>query len=172
MERDADFDDDGLSTMTITVKAGNVTQTRTITFEVKNPINLVDVQLDRAAGEPTGDITVPGDLDFNLFTHDQFHNLAGDQDARITDDSTVADIDTDADFGETRSDFTTSGVGIRAFSDAPTVQTLTASLTVEKNLVSASDDPIETFETAIGKSDPINWVKGADVTPQDHQRWR
>lgn len=163
IEDDADFEDDGLTDITVTVKSGSVTETRTITMDARVLTNLSDASLEPAAGEPSGDVPTDQDVEFQLYNYDQFDNLVGDEFARITDDSTVADFDTDGDFGQTLSDFTTSAPGIRAFSDAPTTQTLTATQQPGQVLVGTNSDPISSSRTVMTDSDPINWVEPTKV---------
>ncbi|MFC5177409.1 hypothetical protein [Nocardioides taihuensis] len=159
IERDPGFDADGLSQMTVTVKAGDVTKTVTLDLDARDPINTPEIALDRADGEPTGKVTVGKDLEFNLWAHDQYGNVVGDQFARISDDSTVADFDTDEDFDQTLSDFTTSTPGIVAFSDAPATQVLTAEMQQQKTVVDDAGDPTDTYPTTMTDSAPITWVK-------------
>jgi hypothetical protein len=160
IERDPGFDDDGLVDMVVTVKAGNTTVTKTITFDDRNMLNQGASTLERAAGAPQGDVPVGEEVPFQLYVHDQFGNLVGDQDARITDDSTVADFRTDGDFGRTTSDFTTNGPGIFAFSDAPAVQTLVAAMSPGEVLVDANDDPDGSGKNVSVAAAPITWVSG------------
>ena len=164
IEKDAGFDDDGLVTMTVTVKAGGVTETKNITFDSRDSLNLTEASLDRAAGEPTGDVTVGDKVDFNLWAKDQFGNLIGDRTATISDDSTVADFSTDGDYNETRTDYTTSGTGVTAFSDAPAMQTLMATMT-GVSVWTVDTDGTGTWDskTVSVKSAPINWVAGPGV---------
>jgi hypothetical protein len=165
IEKDSDFDDDGLTSVTVTVKAGSVTETRTITYDVRALLNATDPSLERAAGEPTGDVQTSEDLAFQLYVHDQFGNLAGDEQARITDDSTVADFETDEDLDTTLSDFTNSGPGVSAFSAAAATQTLKASMTPGAVTVNAAGDPsTDPAQTLTVDSDPITWVE-ATVPP-------
>ncbi|MCW2792357.1 MAG: hypothetical protein JWO76_1455 [Nocardioides sp.] len=166
IERDPGFDDDGLVDMVVTVKAGNTTVTRTISFDDRFMLNQGASTLERAAGAPQGDVNVGEEVPFQLYVHDQFGNLVGDQDARISDDSTVADFRTDGDFDSTRSDFTTNGPGIVAFSNAPAVQTLMAAMQPGEVLVDANDDPDSNSKNVSVKSDPINWVNKAKPSPE------
>lgn len=163
IEKDAGFDDDGQVTLTVTVTAGGVTKTQDITFDDRYMINQGDSSLQRAEGEPSGDVTVGENLGFNLYVHDQFGNLVGDQQARISDDSPVADFQTDEDFDTTLSDFTTSGVGIEAMSDQPTTQTLMAAMSPGSVEVDANGKPVTQNRNVTVSSDPINWVE--DTTP-------
>lgn len=167
IERDEDFDDDGLTEITITVTAGGVTETETVTYDVRNLLNLGDAELVRADGEPAGDVTVGDEVDFNLFVYDQFGNLAGDEFARISDDSTIADFRTDEDFDQTLSDFTTSGPGITAFSDAPAVQTLFAQLSPGEAVVDDNGDADFNNRNVTVTSEPINWVGVVEPPVED-----
>ncbi len=54
IERDADFDDNGLTDVTYTVTAGDVTESETLTADVRDPINVATATLPRDAGEPAG----------------------------------------------------------------------------------------------------------------------
>lgn len=165
IEKDAGFDDDGLTDLTVTVKAGSVTKTETITYDVRALLNATDPSFERAAGEPAGDVTAGDELDFQLYVHDQFGNLAGDGLARVSDDSPVADFDTDEAADTTLTDFTNSGPGVTAFSDAPTTQTLTATMTPGAVTVNGTGDPVvDNGKTVAVDSDPITWVE-APVTP-------
>lgn len=163
IEKDAAFDDDGLTEVTVTVKAGDITETKTITYDVRALLNATDASLDRAAGAPTGDVSTAEQVDFQLYVHDQFGNLAGDEVAHITDDSAVADFDTDEDLDTTLSDFTNSGPGVTAFSDAAAVQVLKATMTPGEVTVNAAGDPaVDNGATATVDSDPINWVEAVE----------
>lgn len=154
------FDDDGIVVATVTVTAGGVTETETIRFDARTLLNTSDVELVRADGEPAGDVETTDEVDLNLFVYDQFGNLVGDQIARISDDSTVADFRTDEDFDRTASDFTTSGTGITAFSDAPAVQTLFAALQVSEVLVDNNENADDNGTRNISEaSEPIVWVE-------------
>jgi len=164
IERDPGFDDDGRVTVTVTVTAGDVTETQEITFDSRNYLNLDSLELVRAEGEATGDVEVGGEVAFNLFARDQFGNLVGDQPARITDDSEVADVTTDGDFGDTLTDFLPSGANIVASSDAPAVQTLLATMTgVTETLVDDNGNADAGTRTVTDASDPINWVEAPPV---------
>lgn len=166
IERDEDFDDDGLADVKVTITAGGVTENVDITFDSRNFLNLADLRLERAAGEPSGDVTVGSEVDFNLYAKDQFGNLVGDTAARITDDSTVADVRTDGDFGVTLTDFTTSGAGITATSAAPAVQVLTATITgADENLVDENGNLDADDRTVTAQSAPITWVEGTTPPP-------
>lgn len=163
IEKDSDFDSDGLANMTVTIKAGDQTVTRTIEFDANHVLNLTEGELVRAAGEPAGDVSVGQEVDFNLYTRDQFGNVVGNLDADISDDSPVADFRTDGDFGTTRTDYSVSGAGITAFSDAPATQTLMARVDGNEALVGAGESlASDTNDTLALSSAPINWVA---VTP-------
>ncbi len=161
IEKDAGFDDDGLTQLTVTVKAGDVTQTKTITYDVRALLNAGDSSFERAQGEPAGPVPTTQRVDFQLYVHDQFGNLAGDEDARVTDDSPIADFDTDEAQDKTLSDFVNSGPGVTAFSDAPTTQTLKATMTPGEVLVDAAGNANAGSKTVSVESDPIEWVEAA-----------
>ncbi|MCW2764887.1 MAG: hypothetical protein JWO11_846 [Nocardioides sp.] len=165
MERDAGFDTDGLSTMTVTVTAGGVTKTQTITFDATAMLNQGSSTLERAAGAPTGAVPVGQDLDFRLLVHDQFGNLVGDQEARVSDDSTVADFTTDEEFDTTLSDYTNSGPGVTAFSGAAATQTLSAVMSPSGVLVDSNGDPGYNNKNVTITSEPIDWVAQPHVDP-------
>lgn len=159
IERDAAFDDDGLAPMQITVTAGGETETATVTFDSTSYLNLDTVALERAADEPTGDVTVGTEVDFRFTAKDQFGNLVGEQSADISDDTSVANVLTDGDFGQTETDFVNDNDGIRATSGAPVVQTLQASLeNVVTTEVDGSGDPDSDTETVNESADPITWI--------------
>lgn len=159
IEKDSGFDDDGLTQLTVTVKAGDVTQKKTITYDVRALLNAGDSSFERAQGERTGPVPTGQRVDFQLYVHDQFGNLAGDEDARVTDDSPIADFDTDEAQDKTLSDFVNSGPGVTAFSDAPTTQTLKATMTPGEVLVDAAGNAAAGSKTVAVESDPIIWVK-------------
>jgi len=164
IEKDTDFDDNGLTDLTVTVKSGDVTKTMTVAMNAGVLLNQTDSMLKRTADSPQGNAVVGQDVFFNLYVHDQFGNLVGDEFARVSDDSTVADFQTDEDFDQTLSDFTTSGPGIRAFSDAPAVQTLTAAMTPNEVVVDATGKPDSNSKSETVKSAPIKWA-AAPVVP-------
>ncbi|MDI6911859.1 hypothetical protein [Nocardioides sp.] len=159
IEKDAGFDDDGLTQLTVTVKAGDVTQKKSITYDVRALLNAGDSSFERAQGEPAGPVSTTKRVDFQLYVHDQFGNLAGDEDARVTDDSPIADFDTDEAQDKTLSDFVNSGPGVTAFSDAPTTQTLKATMTPGEVLVDAAGNAAVGSKTVAVESDPVIWVK-------------
>lgn len=160
IEKDSGFDDNGLTDLTVTVKAGGVTVTKTLTYDVRALLNAADASFERANGEPTGDVPTSERLDFQLYVHDQFGNLAGDERARITDDSPVADFETDEAVDNTLTDFTNSGPGVQAFSNAPTVQRLTAAMTPGEVTVSNAGNPaVDPSKTVNVQTDPITWVE-------------
>lgn len=162
IEKDSDFDDNGLTELTVTVKAGDVTETRTITYDVRALLNATDASFERANGEPAGDVPISERLDFQLYVHDQFGNLAGDERARVSDDSPVADFETDEAVDNTLSDFVNSGPGVQAFSDAPATQRLTAGMTPGEVLVDNAGNPdVDPSKTMSVQTDPINWVEAA-----------
>lgn len=164
MEEDEGFDDDGRATMTITVKSGDVTETRTVEFDVRNFLALQNGELTPAAGEPSGNVPITEEVDFQLYVEDQFGNLVGDHLADVSDDSTVADVRTDGDFGDTETDFEIDGPGITAFSPAETTQTLTARMADQEVTVTADKTaPSATGRTLSVESDPITWVEGTPV---------
>ncbi len=160
IEKDAGFDDDGLTQLTVTVKAGNVTQTKTITYDVRALLNATDPSFKRADGEPSGDVPTTERLGMQLYVHDQFGNLAGDEKARISDNSPIADFDTDESADSTFTDFTNSGPGVTAFSNKPATQTLTALMTPGAVLVDgAGNATSDSSKTLSVDSAPINWVE-------------
>lgn len=166
IEKDAGFDDDGLVDVTVSVKAGDVTETEKITFDSRNYVNLGSLELARVG---SGDATVGDEVGLNLWAKDQFGNLVGGQLASITDDSADADVNTDGDFGQTQTDFTTSGIGIEATAEAPTVQTLLAQISgATSTTVNAADDAVVGSESVSDSSDPITWV-AAPVVKKDAQ---
>jgi hypothetical protein len=163
IERDAGFDDDGLVQMEITVTAGDVTETETVTFDSRKYLNLDEVALERAADEPAGDVEVGDEVDFRLTAKDQFGNLVGDQLAEVSDDTAVAEVTTDGDFGSTETDFVNDNDGIRATSAFPVVQTLQARLeNVVTTEVDAAGDPDADTRTVTESSAPVNWVEKAN----------
>jgi len=76
IEKDAGFDDDGLTDVTVTVKAGGVTETKTITYDARALLNAGDASFERAQGEPSGDVPTSESLDFQLYLHDQCWSAA------------------------------------------------------------------------------------------------
>ena len=114
IERDGGFDDDGVVTMTVTVKAGSLTETKTIQFNSDNPLNAGGLELKRMAGEPVGNAVVGDVVDYNVFAKDQFGNLAGNEFVRILDNTTVADFTTDATEDQANSDFSNDGESVSA----------------------------------------------------------
>lgn len=167
IERDEDFDDDGLSEMTVTVTAGGVSKDVTVEFDARNYLNLQNVSLERAEGEPAGDVTVGDSVDFQLYAEDQFGNLVGDQLARISDDTADADVQTDSDFGQTLTDFENDNAGITATASAPTIQTLMARLSnVAENLVDADGDLDAGSRTVTESAEPITWKDEVVVPPK------
>lgn len=157
IERDEAFDGNGLDTMVVTVKAGTMTKTVTLNLDARQPINSPEISLESASG-PTTDVLVGTDLQFNLWVKDQYGNVIGDQLARISDDSTVADFTTDEDFDQTLSDFTTSTPGITAQSTDGTTQVLTAAMQQQLTVVDANGHPSASAPTTRTDSDPILWV--------------
>ncbi len=164
IERNEGFDDNGLVNATVTITAGGKTVTENITWDVRALLNAANPEFTRADGEPTNPVAVSQDVDFDLTVEDQFGNLAGDTQARISDDSTVADFRTDEDFDGTLTDFTTSGPGVTAFSDAPANQTLTATMQPGEVVVAANEDSNPNNKTITVDADPIVWVAD-DTTP-------
>jgi len=166
IERDEDFDDDGLSEMTVTVTAGGVSEEVTVEFDARNYLNLTEVSLERAAGSPAGNAVVGDSVNFQLYAVDQFGNLVGDQLARISDDTPDADVVTDGDFGQTLTDFENDNAGITATASAPTVQTILARLTnVDENLVDEDGNNDAGTRTVSESAEPITWVEDAEEPP-------
>ena len=111
IERDADFDDDGAVTATVTATAGDVTATGAAEWSSANPLNgQVDISLSpRAEQDAAVDPTLAGNRTYyEVFTRDQFGNpvtgesvdltYAGDlDDFDYSDDSVVSDLDTSGD---------------------------------------------------------------------------
>ena len=161
IEKDAGFDDDGLTQLTVTVKAGDVTQKKTITYDVRALLNAGDSSFERARREPAGPVPTSERVRMQLYVHDQFGNLAGDEEARVTDDSPIADFDTDEPQDRTLSDFVNSGPGVTAFSDAPATQTLKATMSPGEVLVDAAGNAAAGNKTVSVESEPITWVKAA-----------
>jgi hypothetical protein len=165
IERDEDFDDDGLSEMTVTITAGAESEEVTVEFDARNYLNLTDVSLERADGQPAGDVTVGDSVDFQLFAQDQFGNLVGDQDADVSDDTPLADVNTDGNFGETRTDFENDNAGITATSDNEVVQTVMARLGgVNEGLVD-DDGDYDGGTRSVSDSESITWTDEPDVPP-------
>jgi hypothetical protein len=166
IEKDAGFDDDGLTQLTVTVKAGDVTQTKTITYDARALLNATDPSFERADGEPTGDVPTTEKVGMQLYVHDQFGNLVGDEKARISDNSPIADFDTDESADSTFTDFTNSGPGVTAFSERPTTQTLTALMTPGQVLVDGAGNATADSATTVSvDSDPITWVEPTEPQP-------
>jgi hypothetical protein len=165
IERDAGFDDNGQVDATVTVKSGDVTTTVPVTFSSGVLLNVGSATLERASDAPAGDVEVGDEVGFNFVVTDQFGNRVGNEQAQISDDSTTADFVTDEDFDSTLSDFTTSGVGVVAFAEAPGVQTLLASMSPGQVLVgpAPANDPVSSNHNVTASSDPINWVAAPPV---------
>ncbi|NHC23440.1 hypothetical protein G6553_09690 [Nocardioides sp. IC4_145] len=157
--RDEGFDDDGRVTATITVTAGGVTETRQVTFDSRNALNIEQVELARRG---SGAATIGQDVRFNLFARDQFGNLVGDREATISDDTPEAEISTDGEFNRTTTDFTASNAAVIARSQNEVVQTLTAAINgAPRTTVNAAGDPVTETRTATADSEPITWQQKA-----------
>lgn len=163
--RDEGFDDDGRVTATITVTAGGVTETRQVTFDSRNALNLEEVELARRGDGPA---TVGEDVRFNLFARDQFGNLVGDREATISDDTPEAEISTDGEFNRTTTDFTASNAAVVATSQNEVVQTLTAAINgAPRTTVNAAGDPVAESRTVTAESEPIDWQPETTPPPTD-----
>lgn len=160
IEKDAEFNDDGLVEMTVTVEAGDVTETSTVEFDARNYLNLTAAAL-RRDGTPAGDVVAPGEVDLNLFVVDQFENLVGDIEANISDNTPDAEVVTDGGFGITRTDFVNDNSGIKATAQAPVAQTVTARIDADENLVDA-DGNLDEGDVTATTAETINWVEKAD----------
>jgi hypothetical protein len=157
--KDAGFNDDGLVQQTVTVTAGGKTVTETITYDVRDYLNLSAVALRKDGGSAK----VPGSVDFKLFAADQFGNLVGDQFATVSDDTPVARVVTPEPFGAT-TDFVNDNPSVTASSSQPVKQTITASVNAAANLVNATGDKAnETSKTVTGAT-TLNWTKGPEQT--------
>lgn len=161
--RDEGFDDDGRVTTTVTITAGGVTETRTITFDSRNALNLEEVELARRGDGPA---TIGKDVRFNLFARDQFGNLVGGREATISDDTPDADIRTDGEFNRTLTDFANANADVVATSTNEVTQTLTATIEgAPRTTVDASGNPAATTRTLTGDSEPITWEKATTPPP-------
>jgi hypothetical protein len=147
--------------MTVTVKASTVTQTETVEFDARNYLNITATALRRSQGSQTADVQVPGEVDFKLYAVDQFENLVGGLGTMVSDNTPVADVDTDGGFGGTTTDLVNDNAGITASSSAPVLQTITAAMNVDENLVDAAGN-LDNGSTTATTSANVNWVK---VTP-------
>jgi hypothetical protein len=162
IEKSADFNDDGIATQTVTVTAGGVTKTLPIEYDVRDYLNMPATVLRRDEGQPSGAVKVPGNVKFNFYAVDQFQNLIGDQGARISDDTPVAEVVTDAGFGSnyTETDFVNDNAGITAKSDAAVAQTLTARIAgVTETLVNKDGNLVQGTRST-STTHTINWTKG------------
>jgi hypothetical protein len=168
IEKDAGFNDDGIVEQTVTVTAGGVTKTETITYDVRDYLNMTATVLRRDEGQPSGAVKAPGKVKFNFYAVDQFQNLIGDQGARISDDTPVAEVVTDGGFGSnyTETDFVNDNAGITATSDGAVDQTLTARISgVTETLVDKNgnlDDDTRSTST----THTIKWVEGGTAGPK------
>ncbi|GGO71394.1 Ig-like domain-containing protein [Nocardioides deserti] len=161
--RDEGFDDDGRVTATITVTAGGVTETETVTFDSRNALNIGELELVRDGDDSDGAAGIGQDVDFNLFARDQFGNLVGDREVTISDDTPRAEVRTDGEFNRTTTDFATSNSAIVATSQNEVVQTLTATLNdAPRTTVDADGDPVTATRTATADSEPISWQPETD----------
>ena len=158
IERDAAFDDDGLVTMVVTVKAGDVTQTKSITFNSDDPLNSGGLELKRMAGEPTGSAVVGDSVEYNVFAKDQFGNLAGSEEVRVLDNTTLADFTTDDSEDKANTDFANDSESITATASAPVAQTLEGRWNTESNVWQGGARS-ESLGT-VSDTDTINWVSG------------
>jgi hypothetical protein len=156
--KDAGFNDDGLVQQTVTVTAGGKTVTETITYDVRDYLNLSGVAFRKDGGSAK----VPGSVDFKLYAADQFGNLVGDEFATVSDDTPVARVVTPEPFGA-RTDFLNDNPSVIASSSQPVKQTITASVDAAANLVAANGDRDETSKTVTGAT-TLNWTKGPEQT--------
>lgn len=162
IERDAGFDDDGLVQTTVTVKAGNVTETRTILWSSSNPLNGKSVSVDPMTGEPQGNVQIGQTVDHNVVTLDQFDNRVGDESVRMFDNTDDAHFTTDAAGDFALSDFVNGGASVTAYGEAPTSQTLEGRWTTEKTVhVAGADSSLSESQNLLTDTAPaINWVSG------------
>ena len=142
IEKDAGFNDDGRVTQTVTVTAGGKTDTASITYDVRNYLNLPSASFVRDGGSTQ----VPGPLDLKLYAVDQFQNLVGGEAATVTDDTPVARVETET--GGARTDFINDNPSARASSPQAVTQTVTAAIKANQAKVDANGNPVVTVNSA------------------------
>ena len=152
--KDAGFNDDGLVTQTVNVAAGGKTASTTISYDVRDYLNLVAVAFRKDGGSTN----VPGNVDLKLYAGDQFGNLVGDQAASVSDNTPVARVTTEA--GGATTDFINDNPAVSASSDQPVSQTITASINADENLVNAAGDKAAETSKVVKGQTTLVWGNG------------
>ncbi|WP_341924592.1 hypothetical protein [Nocardioides psychrotolerans] len=111
IERDDEFDNDGLADAVVTATSGTASDTEVVDFNSANPLNGGEVQIVKSPeGEqngPTDPAAVGTDVFYDVFVTDQFGNRVGGQtvnlseseeDASLSDASVLSDFDSNGDF--------------------------------------------------------------------------
>ena len=158
IQRNAGFDDDGLVSMVVTVKAGSLTESRTVTFSSSDPLNPSSVQLKRMAGEPTGEVSTSEKVKYNVFAKDQFGNLVGGESVRILDNTDAAEVQTDFFGGTAISDFKNDSASVVASSDSTVREVIEARWTTESNTYQGAVAAREESMRTVRDTDAITWV--------------
>ncbi len=156
--KDAGFNDDGLVTQTVTVAAGGKTATTTVSYDVRDYLNMVAVAFRKDGGSTN----VPGNVDLKLYAADQFGNLVGDQAASVSDNTPVARATTEP--GGATTDFINDNPSVRASSDQPVSQTITASINSDENLVNATGDKAAETSKVVKGDTTLRWGNGGGAT--------
>ncbi len=137
----------------VTITAGGKTATETITYDVRNYLNLAAVAFRKDGGSTRA----PGSVDLKLYAADQFGNLVGDQNATISDNTPVARVVPEP--GGATTDFINDNPSATASSSQPVSQTVSARVSAAKNTVAANGDRVSGNEVVTGNIG-LNWTKG------------
>jgi len=153
--KDAGFNDDGLVTQTVTVTAGGKSDTVEIDYDVRNYLNLTAAAFRKDGGSTR----VPGAVDLKLYAVDQFGNLVGDHFAILSDDTPIARVAGEFGSAQTTTDFLNDNPAARASSSNPVVQTITARIPADENLVDAAGNPAPTTDKNVFGKQVLRWTK-------------
>ena len=151
--KDAGFNDDGLVEQKVTITAGGKTATETISYDVRDYLNLAAVAFRKDGGSTR----VPGRVDLKLYAADQFGNLVGDQPANISDNTPVARVTPEP--GGATTDFVNDNPSAAASSSRAVTQVVSARVSADKNTVAANGNRVPGNENVTGNI-TLRWGKG------------
>jgi hypothetical protein len=171
IEKDAAFDTSEDVTTTVTVKAGNVTTTRTVTFTTDwTPINPGDVKIEKAAVQsvtvlpkaPTSET-----VNYDVFATDQFGNLLRGQSIDLTDNLAGAEMNGIDNNTGAQSNLKGDNPSLELSSDVAGAQTVTGTWTADTRTWTDGDTVAPGFQRSVkltndGKTstdagETVNW---------------
>ncbi|NYD42837.1 hypothetical protein [Nocardioides panaciterrulae] len=166
IEDDKGFDTSDTVTTTVTIKAGDITVTKSINFESIDPLNGGAVKVERAAANQQSVTILPKaptneSVEYNVFTTDQFGNLVEGENVDLTDDLAGAYMNTHDDSETVQSQLKNQSPALEVSSDVEGDQTVTGTWTAPTTTWTDGQPLVDGFqkETTLGANSTKSGTK-------------